>query len=71
MPQAKQPKIKIVCAHCGSEEVFRDAWAEWDIANQEWVLQNVFDAGYCNNCEGEASLDEEEIEVEDAFQSNT
>ena len=55
------PKIKIVCAHCGSENVMRDAWAEWDIAKQEWVLQNVFDQGFCADCDSEESLDEIEI----------
>lgn len=54
-------KVKIVCRDCGSEDVVRDAWAEWDVENQEWVLQDYFDAAYCNNCEGECKLEEKEI----------
>lgn len=58
-------RIKIVCNRCGSDDVRRDAWAEWDVASQAWVLGTVFDAGYCEGeCEGEASLKEVEIKEE-------
>lgn len=50
--------IKIVCATCGSEAVRRDAFAEWDYGAQSWVLSNLFDQGYCDDCGGEATLDE-------------
>ena len=56
-------KIKIVCSTCGGENVMRDAWAEWDVERQEWVLQNVFDAAHCEDCDGETSLDEVEVEA--------
>lgn len=48
--------IRIVCGSCGSTNVARDAWAEWDEERQEWVLQAVFDAGFCHRCEEEAKL---------------
>lgn len=51
-------KIKIVCGTCGSDNVRRDAWAEWCCDTQDWVLGTVFDQGHCEACEGEASLDE-------------
>lgn len=51
-------KIWIVCAHCGTDEVMRDAWAVWDVEAQEWVLGQVFDAAFCEKCEGDASLEE-------------
>lgn len=54
-------KIKIVCRDCGSDDVRRDAWAEWDEDLEEWTLGTVFDAGHCENCEGDASLEEVEI----------
>lgn len=50
--------IAIVCGKCGSDQVSRDAWADWDVAKQAWVLGSVFDAGFCHNCEGEARLEE-------------
>ena len=54
-------RIKIVCRKCGSDDVRRDAWAEWDTENQEWTLGTVFDQGHCEACEGESSLTEIEI----------
>lgn len=56
------PKIKIVCAECGSENVMRDAYACWNVERQEWELQCVFDQGYCDKCaetgDSEARLEE-------------
>ena len=54
--------IKIVCGTCGTENIRRDAWAEWDVANQEWVLGCVFDAGHCEECGGSSNLKEVAIE---------
>lgn len=54
--------IKIVCGTCDSVLVRRDAWAEWDVHAQKWVLGTVFDAGHCENCGGESSLKEVAIE---------
>lgn len=53
-----QPKIRIVCEHCGSENVRRDAWACWDVETQDWVLEHVMDDGYCGECDGKSSLKE-------------
>jgi hypothetical protein len=56
-------KIKMVCADCGSDDVLADAYAEWDVASQKWELQNTFYKGaYCNACEAETRLDEQEID---------
>lgn len=52
------PKIEIVCSTCGSDSVERDAMAEWDVEAQDWVLSGVMDQGYCEACEGEATLKE-------------
>ena len=57
-----KPKITIVCAYCGSEDVMRDAVARWSIDAQEWELSDVQDQGYCDECGGEATLHEKEIE---------
>lgn len=56
------PKIKIVCSHCGGENVMRDAYAAWNPETQQWELGNVFDQGYCEDCGGEATLDELPLE---------
>jgi hypothetical protein len=54
-------KRQITCAHCGGENVVRDAWASWDIDKQEWVLKNVFDYAYCQDCASETSINETEV----------
>lgn len=58
-------KIDIVCRECGSQDVRRDAWAEWDVDSQEWVLADVYDYSYCLNCEGDATLAEVMYEKEE------
>jgi hypothetical protein len=52
------PSIDIVCRECGGNNVSRDAWAEWDVASQQWMLGSVFDHAYCHDCGEKASLDE-------------
>lgn len=50
------PKVRKVCAYCGSENVYLDAMAEWDVDRQEWVLSHLFDDASCAGCDGETSL---------------
>ena len=54
----EEPKIRIVCGTCGSEDVGRDAWGDWDVATQSWVLRCVFDYAHCHACDGETRLEE-------------
>ena len=54
-------RIAIICGTCGSDEVSRDAWANWEIGKQEWVLGAVFDDGHCHRCERESRLIEVEL----------
>ena len=58
---AKKKKLNMVCKTCGSDQVVRDAWAEWEPESQQWTLQNVFDYAYCESCEGECSIEEKEL----------
>ncbi len=55
-------RVKMVCAHCGSRNVVRDAWAEWDFENQCWELAAVFDAAHCEDCDWDVSVVEKEVE---------
>lgn len=55
-------KIDIVCGTCGSRNVSRDAWADWDALTQQWVLGTVFDYGHCHDCEAESRLQEIELQ---------
>lgn len=51
-------KVRIICGTCGSENVSRDAWGDWDVATQRWVLRTVFDYAYCHACDCETRLEE-------------
>lgn len=50
--------ITIICETCGSKLVTRDAWAEWNETNQDWVLGAVYDYAFCHNCQAETQLEE-------------
>jgi|GEM_PF-2248682 len=54
-------RINIICRDCGGNNVCRDAWAVWDIGEQDWVLGAVFDDGHCDDCECGARLEEVEL----------
>jgi hypothetical protein len=51
-------RIDFVCRDCGGNSVSRDAWAEWDVEAQDWVLGSAFDYAFCHDCEAETRLEE-------------
>lgn len=51
-------KVEKVCCHCQGTNVVKDAWAEWDKEKQEWVLSQVFDNAYCQDCESDTRLED-------------
>jgi len=55
---ADQPAspLEYGCARCGSLAVTRDAWAEWSIEQQGWVLSAIFDFAFCHECHRETQL---------------
>ncbi len=53
-----EPRVRIVCETCGSTDVSRDAWGDWDANSQQWVLRCVFDYAHCHACDGETRLAE-------------
>ena len=53
--------VTYVCNTCGSDDVSRDAWAEWDVKSQDWVLRTAFDYAHCHRCDSEMSLQEVEL----------
>jgi hypothetical protein len=54
-----------ICDVCGSEDVMLDAYAEWDTEIQDWVLRSTFDQAYCEQCEGECTLEEKPIFIKE------
>lgn len=55
------PAVTIHCATCGSENVRRDASAEWNAELQMWEIVTVFDVADCEDCGTETSLIEKQI----------
>ena len=45
-----------ICATCQSEQVVRKAWVCWNTDAGLWELEQVFDVGYCRQCDVETSL---------------
>lgn len=63
MAQRKEePKVRMICENCGSEDVSRDAWGHWDVEAQDWVLRTVFDYAHCHACDGETRIAERPFE---------
>lgn len=58
----QQPKVQILCRNCGSTDVSRDAWSDWDVAAQAWLLRIVFDHAHCHACDGQTRLIEAPLE---------
>lgn len=54
-------RLAMVCNVCGSDDVSRDSWANWDTRSQQWVLGAVFDYAHCHKCGCETSLVEVEL----------
>ncbi len=57
-------RVAYVCNMCGGNVVTRDAWAEWDVAGQEWVLGAAYDYAFCHECQEETRLVEVELGAE-------
>lgn len=61
-------KVSMHCPSCGSTAILRDAFAEWDVESQEWLLCSVFDSWNCDNC-GYEAREPEEREIDDGNHS--
>lgn len=54
-----------VCKQCGSDNLTKDATARWDHATEAWVLSDVFDDTFCNECDVECDV----LEVNESIES--
>ena len=43
--------MKPVCPHCQSENIVRDACAQWD--GERWILLGLYDNITCQECDAE------------------
>ena len=57
-----ESRIRLTCSKCGSTNVARDAWAVWDESTQCFYADHIFDVAHCFECDGETSLNEENID---------
>jgi len=53
--------VTYICSTCGSDDVSRDALAEWSVAGQCWELKTEFDNANCERCGEETRLIEVEL----------
>jgi hypothetical protein len=63
-------RVAYVCNMCGGSSVTRDAWAEWDVAAQEWGLGAAYDYAFCHDCQEETRLVEVELGAEPRIFAN-
>jgi ribosomal protein S27AE len=54
-------RVTYLCERCGSDLVTLDAWAEWNVEQQKWVLGATYDHTFCHKCESETHLVEVEL----------
>ena len=47
---------KYLCPHCGSEDIVADASAIWDQEQEKWILDMIFETGYCLSCENDIDI---------------
>lgn len=55
-----------VCAECGSYDVNCNGVLRWDVALQQWVVDQ-HDDGYCEACKTHTSFDEREATAQEIF----
>jgi hypothetical protein len=54
--EGEAPRVEHACERCGGIAVTRDAWAEWDVSSQAWILSETFDFAFCHQCHRETRL---------------
>lgn len=59
-------RFQYLCNKCGGSTVTRDAWAEWNVEEQEWQLGAAYDYAFCHDCQEETRLVEVELEPADS-----
>ncbi len=55
-------KTKPVCPICGTDDVICDANAVWSVVLQQWEVKDIFDDGYCCECNEDIDLTWEDVE---------
>jgi len=45
--------VRVICEHCGSDDVYGSATVVWDVEAQMWEIEGFIDAMHCNACDAE------------------
>lgn len=61
-------KIVCVCATCGSKRITSDASAVWDVEKQDWILSDVCQGTFCEDCEDECRVEERELTLAEEYE---
>ena len=48
-------RVKMVCSNCGSDDVVKKAWVDWNPDTQGWEVEE-FGTGHCRNCDAVDSI---------------
>ncbi|NML06715.1 hypothetical protein [Sphingomonas sp. G-3-2-10] len=56
MSEIDIPRVEYACQRCGGLSVTRDAWAEWDGEQQDWIVSEIFDFAFCHECHRQTQL---------------
>ena len=55
----KQPRRRLECEHCHSNDVVQDALVVWDEGTQRWAIDHLFnESARCNNCDARDESDD-------------
>lgn len=53
----RKKKVKFICSHCKSNNIWFDACVKWDEVKQAYDVEQ-FGQAYCQECEGETREEE-------------
>ncbi len=52
---------EMICRHCHSRNVRRDADVMWNIGAQCWEVAGIYDNASCDDCGGETTIVERQV----------
>lgn len=61
-------QIVYICSKCGGKNIVSDASAVWSVEKQDWVLSDVCDGTYCEDCQDECRIDERELTLAEEYE---
>ena len=60
-------KVIYVCGRCGSDNVSKDAFVDWNVTKQEWnIVRAVYDEATCHDCGDSTHLVEQDFNADPA-----